>query len=46
MAKQIEFNETARRALERGIDQLADRAAKKSTPVEEPKQERRLRKAD
>ncbi|MET4164819.1 MULTISPECIES: chaperonin GroEL [Gordonia] len=24
MAKQIEFNETARRALERGIDQLAD----------------------
>ena len=28
------------------VDQLADRAAKKSTPAEEPKQERRLRKAD
>lgn len=28
------------------VDQLADRAAKKSTPTEEPKQERRLRKAD
>ncbi len=24
MSKQIEFNETARRALERGVDQLAD----------------------
>ena len=28
------------------VDQLADRAAKKPTTVEEPKQERRLRKAD